>query len=83
MIDDAPFGEGDVGRGLIIREHRDHGTAAARLSEMDGLVRTERDERGASSGAAVEYGDVMIGSHEIGSHGGAHAAESDESNFHK
>jgi hypothetical protein len=83
MMDDAPFAECDVGRGLIVGEHREHDPPCASVSEMISILRTELDELCTSSGAAIEYRDLMPSPDEIGSHCSAHAAKSDEFNFHR
>jgi hypothetical protein len=82
MADDTALAQGDLGGGIIVREHRDHGAAGARLSEIGCFERAECDERGGSAGSAVEDGDLMSSPHEIGRHLRAHLAESDESEFH-
>src|SRR5271165_593148 len=83
MINDAAVPQGDVGCSLIVRQHGDHDCAAARLAEIGGLARTERDKRGSPSRTAIEYGDIMTGPDEVGRHPCAHTAESNKSKFHK
>ncbi len=79
---ETSLSQGDGGRGVIIRQHRDHRFTVAHPGNIGGLAGAELDERAASTRSAVVYCYVMAGFDEISRHRRAHAPESDKSKSH-
>ena len=82
MGDQAVFAKSNVRCRIVMREHRDDRFAVARIGKIGRLARTELEQRAASSGRPIEYGDIVSRSHEIGRHRRPHAAKSNESQLH-
>src|ERR1022692_597835 len=80
--DQAIVGERNVRDRGIVGKHRDHHLAVTSPSNIASLVRTQLYQRAASTGAAVEYGNVVSGRHQVARHGRAHMAQSNESSLH-
>jgi len=79
---ETSLSQGDGGRGVIIRQHRDHRVTVAHTGKIGCLVGAELDERAAFTRSAVEYCYVVAALYEIGRHRRAHLSESNESKFH-
>src|SRR5450755_2242655 len=76
------FCKRDNGCRVIVRKHRDHRLAAARIGNRSRLVGTERGKRSVSSRSAIKYAEVVSALQEGGRHPCAHVAQSDKSNLH-
>ena len=80
--DDAAVAEHDALDGIVVGQHGHDGVAAAGARHVGRSFRALRDERFSLRAGPVVDGHIVTGFQQVCRHAGAHAPQSDESDFH-